>query len=344
MGRYKALLGYCLITSIVLYIASPVAIAQIQEKPQELVNEQQLTRSQNQPVGVGDVKDKKDSCSSSCGTSQSSNEKKSRIALSELKVLSDTARNAIYASEITIAETREFYSEMTKYLLWAAGAFAFIISIGGLASVYFTAKSTAKKIAEAAIQEERKKFSDELKTHLEESAKFHREMKTFKDEALRNLEGFLSITTQLNRFTYWVIEHGPEQDSKRPSVNNIVNPIFKVCTEVLALNPTNNVLLGIVYGTKGIALHLEGKFQAAYESFSKSLDYVPDKPGTLFNIACTACRLRLYDEAISYLSRAVVIEPATASQAREDHDFDDIREHDKFKDIIGNTDDTDKKS
>ena len=255
---------------------------------------------------------------------------KPRNPLFELKGVTDSAQRAINSSTSTMEQTRIFYESMTNTLLWAAGILAAFVGAGGLASVYFTAKSTATKVAEKKVKE----FSSEMNAHLENSGKFHEDMGKFKEETLLNLKGFLILTTELNKFTNWVIRYGWEQESARPPVKRVVNPIFRVCKEVLALKPTNEVLLGIVFGTQGIALHLEGKFDSAYENFKKSLEYVNDRPGTLYNIACAACRLRRFDEAKSYLRRAIAIDPEEGAVAKSDHDFDAIREDEEFINIV----------
>ena len=99
-----------------------------------------------------------------------------------------------------------------------------------------------------------------------------------------------------------MIEHGRKPSSERPPIDAVVNPILRICADVLALKPTNKTLLGIIFGTKGIALHLSGKYDAAYKCFLESLSYENDRLGTLFNIACSACQLGRYKEAKKYLA------------------------------------------
>jgi tetratricopeptide (TPR) repeat protein len=73
-----------------------------------------------------------------------------------------------------------------------------------------------------------------------------------------------------------------------------------------------------------------GEPERAYEVLAAADDEHPDSPSVLYNLACAEALTGKSDEAIDHLRRAVELYEPFAAIARDDPDFDSIREHPDF--------------
>ena len=73
-----------------------------------------------------------------------------------------------------------------------------------------------------------------------------------------------------------------------------------------------------------------GEPERAYELLAAADDEHPDSPSVLYNLACAEALTGRSGEAIEHLRRAVELYAPFAEIARDDPDFDSIREHPGF--------------
>jgi tetratricopeptide (TPR) repeat protein len=69
-----------------------------------------------------------------------------------------------------------------------------------------------------------------------------------------------------------------------------------------------------------------GRYDEAYGLFEEGLRAYPGHPGLLDNLACAEARGGRTDEAVAHLREAIAGDDRYADRAREDPDFDPIRD------------------
>jgi tetratricopeptide (TPR) repeat protein len=83
-------------------------------------------------------------------------------------------------------------------------------------------------------------------------------------------------------------------------------------------------------GSEAFPFFSSGDYGRAKEILEEALRENPKYPGVLYNLACAEARLGESDAAIEHLRAAVEIAPEFAGLAREDEDFDSVRDDSRF--------------
>jgi tetratricopeptide (TPR) repeat protein len=86
-------------------------------------------------------------------------------------------------------------------------------------------------------------------------------------------------------------------------------------------------VLGWEWSSEAFPLFGEERYQDAYNLLAEANRRHPDTPNVLYNLACAEARLGKDDEAVAHLTRAIELYDGFAKIAREDPDFDSIRNH-----------------
>lgn len=73
-----------------------------------------------------------------------------------------------------------------------------------------------------------------------------------------------------------------------------------------------------------------GELERGVEVFLQALERHPGNPNVLYNLACFESRAGLHEEALAHLAEAIEIEPRMKEWAREDSDFDELRDDARF--------------
>jgi tetratricopeptide (TPR) repeat protein len=84
-----------------------------------------------------------------------------------------------------------------------------------------------------------------------------------------------------------------------------------------------------------IPLSAAGNHEGAAALIREALERSPDNPSVLYNLACAECLAGDTEAALEHLTRAVELNPKTAEWAREDTDFDAIRDEPRFVATVG---------
>ena len=85
------------------------------------------------------------------------------------------------------------------------------------------------------------------------------------------------------------------------------------------------------WGRLGITELVESqRYEEAADRYAGALERFPDHPGVLYNLACLESLAGARDDAFGHLERAIELYPKNAEYAREDADFDPIRDDPRF--------------
>ncbi len=90
-----------------------------------------------------------------------------------------------------------------------------------------------------------------------------------------------------------------------------------------------------LYMHTGFALAAMGRDGAAAGAFARAAEIDPTSALTFYNLACTRARTGEEEGALDALRRAVYLDRAWATAAREDADFEALRAHPRFAEIVG---------
>ena len=77
-----------------------------------------------------------------------------------------------------------------------------------------------------------------------------------------------------------------------------------------------------------------GDYDTAYDTIEKAFDDYPGHPRVHFELACLSALQSRRDEALEHLSAAIEGEPRSAKWAREDSDFDGLRDDADFVKLV----------
>jgi mannose-6-phosphate isomerase-like protein (cupin superfamily) len=88
--------------------------------------------------------------------------------------------------------------------------------------------------------------------------------------------------------------------------------------------------LGWEWSSDAFPFFQSGEPERAYELLAAADEEHPDSPSVLYNLACAEALTGKSEEALDHLRRAVDLYPPFAEIARDDPDFDSIREHPRF--------------
>ncbi len=86
--------------------------------------------------------------------------------------------------------------------------------------------------------------------------------------------------------------------------------------------------------TRGVFLHNRGDYAEALKFLRQAAEIHPRNEHVLYCLAATASRAGDPGAALKALRSAIVANPASRAQAKGDADFDPIRHHDEFLEII----------
>lgn len=78
-----------------------------------------------------------------------------------------------------------------------------------------------------------------------------------------------------------------------------------------------------------------GKPAEAKQLLREALERYDDRGTLYYNLACAEALLGETDEALAHLGQAIEATPSLAEPAREDHDFDSIRDDPRFEEVLG---------
>jgi tetratricopeptide (TPR) repeat protein len=85
---------------------------------------------------------------------------------------------------------------------------------------------------------------------------------------------------------------------------------------------------------EAMPLFASGEYEKAREVLLAALEKHPDAAGILYNLACAEARLGNTDAAFDCLRRAIDKQASFADYAREDPDFESIRDAPEFREIV----------
>jgi tetratricopeptide (TPR) repeat protein len=88
--------------------------------------------------------------------------------------------------------------------------------------------------------------------------------------------------------------------------------------------------LGWEWSAEAFPFFQSGEPERAYEILAAAREQHPDSASVLYNLACAEALLGRSDEAVGHLRRAIELHDAFAGYARDDPDFDSIRDHPGF--------------
>jgi tetratricopeptide (TPR) repeat protein len=93
--------------------------------------------------------------------------------------------------------------------------------------------------------------------------------------------------------------------------------------EAYGPSPWEDAVLAAVYAQQGEEAMARGAVATALAAH-------PDNPRVLYNVACAEALIGEREAALEHLARAVAIEPEAGEWARDDRDFDAIRDDPRF--------------
>lgn len=88
--------------------------------------------------------------------------------------------------------------------------------------------------------------------------------------------------------------------------------------------------LGWEWSSGAFQYFQSGEPERAYEILAAADKEHPDAPSVLYNLACAEALTGKSEEAVEHLRRAVELYEPFAEIARDDPDFDSVREHPRF--------------
>jgi tetratricopeptide (TPR) repeat protein len=83
-----------------------------------------------------------------------------------------------------------------------------------------------------------------------------------------------------------------------------------------------------------IPLTAAGDHAGAAQIIREALERSPDNPAVLYNLACSECLAGDTESALEHLARAVQLDRRCADWARDDQDFDAIRDDPRFASAV----------
>lgn len=89
-----------------------------------------------------------------------------------------------------------------------------------------------------------------------------------------------------------------------------------------------------LYSLLGNSYIKTGNNELAIENFKYGLNFAPDEPSFLYNIACAYARKGDKPESIKWLEKAIVRYPAFKNSAKSDPDFVNIKDSEEFKKLV----------
>jgi hypothetical protein len=112
--------------------------------------------------------------------------------------------------------------------------------------------------------------------------------------------------------------------------------VVKRLSDVLDRHPpTDPAVASYAYDLLGYAQYRLGHVSAALEFVKKSLEFKKNNATALYNAASYAARIRLLDQSLGFLERAIERDQDSARSAKTDEDFEPLRALPKFIALVG---------
>ena len=90
-----------------------------------------------------------------------------------------------------------------------------------------------------------------------------------------------------------------------------------------------------VWYNKGVALNDLEKPEDAIKCYNKALEINPDYTFPIYRKACLESLRNNKQESINYLKKVIEIDEKIIERVKLEADFDNIRDSDEFKELIG---------
>lgn len=91
---------------------------------------------------------------------------------------------------------------------------------------------------------------------------------------------------------------------------------------------------GWEYNQPALQLYRQGRYSEATDVLRKGTVAMPEHAGIHYNLACFAALSGSTDEAFEHLRRSIELHPPFREAARDDSDFDPIRNHPRFAEEV----------
>jgi tetratricopeptide (TPR) repeat protein len=163
-------------------------------------------------------------------------------------------------------------------------------------------------------------------------------IKEFQNDIANDLAAFVTVLPKTLELVSWISQNAnkPQDDPTRVDPEIPAQNVLQGCAEALSKDPKENQILAYIYGYKGVAYRLLGKYDEGVESLSNSLKYNNNNANTLYNLACNTCLIGRMEETKDHLRRAIHLKPSLAEEVQNDPDFAALRTDPEFLKIVGN--------
>lgn len=253
--------------------------------------------------------------------------------------VSEVAKHAIAAATEGVKHIESFYATAGTQLGIFLGVIALIAGWlgikqfkGAAQELLDTELKTFKKQVRQSTDNYQKIVSEytearatttKLTTQLEDETravtKLREDIETDRNDARRNIEALTATSSAYVTVTYCLIQLPQTTDAniKTKLIANCDSALNTATNVIDKYKPTDSNILAWAFTIRGTVLHLREDFEAA-------LEINPDRGPTLYNAACSACRLGFEKKALSYIKRALEIQPGRRDEARTDPDLDAV--------------------
>lgn len=152
------------------------------------------------------------------------------------------------------------------------------------------------------------------------------DIETIKDQTKRNFEALALASSAYLTVTYCIGQLGQTVDAAiiTKLKAGLGSALIATNDIIDKYKPTDNIILAWAFTIRGTVLHLQDRYEPALRDFERALEISPERSGTLYNAGCSACRLALKEKALSYIKRAIQIDPGRRDEAKNDIDLKPI--------------------
>lgn len=241
-----------------------------------------------------------------------------------MKAVSDAATRAIGAATEAVRHIENFYSNTITTLGIALTALGIVGGFFGIRQF--------KEAANTLLDKEVAKFKvqlDELNNKFREDAEaitrlrkniaavitdLRKNTAVVVDDAKRNNEALIIISASHLIVTNCILQLRKEETNataKGQLVAGLASSLINMNSVIDVDKPKDDAILVWALTIRGTIFHLRDEFERALKDFESALAVSPDRGPTLYNAACSACRLQLKEKALTYCEGS----PDTASSA-----------------------------
>lgn len=268
-----------------------------------------------------------------------------------MQALTGAATHAIVAGDEAVKRMESFYTAMGTLLAIFIGGLTIVLTalgvIGGVLGVRQFKQAAQQllsgelKYFKGQVAQLTSEYSDtkavaaHLTEQLAEKARavdiLGKNIEAIEDNTKRNNEALVIASTAYMSVAYCILQLRPTTDAGANKSQLIASlaPAFDSLNNIMyKYKPTDDTILAWALTLRGTIFHLREEFESALRDFKKALEVSHERGPTLYNAACSACRLELKKEALSYLERALRLQPDRHAEAKADPDlklvWDDI--------------------